>query len=61
MGNPEFSIDNVWLKKAWEISSPSGKDPIKLQVKRNQIYNIRPCTWYSNRLKFQPFTNKKNS
>jgi len=59
MENSELSIDNVWLKKVWEISSPSGKDPIKLQVKRNQIYNIRPCTWYSNRLKFNPFTNKK--
>ncbi len=60
MENAELSIDNVWLKKVWEISSPSGKDPIKLQVKRNQIYNIRPCTWYSKRLKFQPFTNKKD-
>ena len=23
-----------------------------------QIYNIRPCTWYSKRLSFQPFKNK---
>ncbi len=60
MKNAELSIDNVWLKKVWQISSPSGKDPIKLQVKRKQIYNIRPCTWYSNRLKFQPFSNKKD-
>jgi type II restriction enzyme len=59
MENAELSIDNVWLKKVWEIASPSGKDPIKLQVKRNQIYNIRPCTWYSKRLKYQPFNNKK--
>jgi len=58
MINGELSIDNIWLKKVWEITSPSGPDPIKLQVKRNQIYNIRPCTWYSNRLQFQPFTNK---
>ncbi len=60
MVDAELSIDNVWLKKVWEMSSPSGKDPIKLQVKRNQIYNIRPCTWYSKRLKYQPFTNKKD-
>jgi len=59
MENTELSIDNVWLKKVWEMASSSGKDPIKLQVKRNQIYNIRPCTWYSNRLKYQPFNNKK--
>lgn len=60
MENSELSIDNIWLKKVWEMSSPSGKDPIKLQVKRNQIYNLRPCTWYSNRLKYNPFTNKKD-
>lgn len=58
MINSELSIDNIWLKKVWEMTSPSGQDPIKLQVKRNQIYNIRPCTWYSQRLQYQPFTNK---
>ncbi len=58
MLNTELSIDNVWLKKVWEITSPSGPDPIKLQVKRKQIYNLRPCTWYSKRLIFQPFENK---
>ena len=42
MENSELSVDNVWLKKVWEISSPSGQNPIKLQVKRNQVYNIRP-------------------
>jgi hypothetical protein len=56
----ELSIDNLWLKKVWEMTSPSGQDPIKLQVKRNQIYNLRPCTWYSNRLKFEPFENKND-
>ena len=54
----ELRIDNVWLKKVWEISSPSGPNDIKVQTKRGQIYNIRPCTWYSNKLKFQPFVSK---
>ncbi len=58
MVDSQLSIDNVWLKKIWEMTSPSGKDSIKLQVKRNQIYNIRPCTWYSERLKFLPFTDR---
>jgi len=58
MVNSELSIGDVWLKKVWEMSSPSGKDPIKLQVKRNQIYNLRPCTWYSTRLKYKPFENR---
>ena len=58
MINSALSIDNIWLKKVWEITSTSGQDPIKLQVKRNQIYNLRPCTWYSKRLQYQPFENK---
>lgn len=58
MVDSKLSIDNVWLKKVWEITSPSGQDPIKLQVKRNQIYNLRPCTWYSTRLQYHPFANK---
>ncbi len=58
MENSKLSIDNIWLKKVWEMSSPSGQNPIKLQVKRNQIYNLRPCTWYSTRIKYFPFDNK---
>lgn len=54
-----LSIDNIWLKKVWEITSSSEKNPIKIQVKREQIYNIRPCIWYSSRLKNLPFQNKK--
>ena len=58
MVNAELRISDVWLKKVWEISSPSGPNPIKVQTKRGQIYNIRPCTWYSQRLTHKPFTNK---
>ena len=58
MIDAELSIDNIWLKKVWEMTSPSGQDPVKLQVKRKQVYNLRPCTWYSNRLKYQPFETK---
>lgn len=54
-----LSIDNIWLKKVWEMTSSSRRDPIKMQVKRGQVYTIRPCTWYSNRLKYLPFQNKK--
>lgn len=58
MENSSLRIRDVWLKKVWEIISPSGPNPIKLQTKRGQIYNLRPCTWYSNRLRHQPFDNK---
>jgi hypothetical protein len=55
----QLSIDNIWLKKVWELTSPSIKDPIRLQVKRGQIYHIRPCTWYSSKLPFKPFQNRQ--
>jgi hypothetical protein len=58
MESSELKINNIWLKKVWEISSPSGPNPIKVQTKRGQIYNLRPCTWYSNRLSYQPFNDK---
>jgi len=60
MINSELRINNIWLKKVWEISSPSGPNPIKIQTKRGQIYNLRPCTWYSKRLTYAPFTNKND-
>jgi len=60
MINSELRINDIWLKKVWEISSPSGPNPVKLQTKRGQIYNLRPCTWYSSKLKYKPFTNKND-
>ena len=58
MEKSKLEINDVWLKKIWEISSSSGPNPIKLQVKRGQIYNLRPCTWYSERLSYKPFNSK---
>ena len=51
-----LQIENVWLRKIWEITGPSRDFPLKCQVKyRNRrssnetvsIDNIRPVTWYS--------------
>lgn len=53
-----LSIDNVWLKKVWEITSLTKKNTITLQQKRGLIYNIRPCTWYSSNSKNPPFKDK---
>lgn len=58
MENAVITIDNVWLKKIWEISGPSGPYPIKVQAKKNVIYNLRPVTWYSEKAPFKPFGNK---
>lgn len=35
-------IKKIWLKKIWEIAGKSLKYPLKTQVKRDVIYNIRP-------------------
>jgi hypothetical protein len=59
MKGSELSIENIWLKKIWELSGSSGTYPIKVQEKKNVIYNLRPVTWYSDRSKFKPFENKE--
>jgi len=56
----EISIKDVWLKKIWELSSKSSTYPIKVQEKKNVIYNLRPGTWYSQRSKFKPFASKED-
>lgn len=58
--NGELCINNIWLKKIWEISGPSAAYPIKVQQKRKMIYNLRPITWYSTKDKSaKPFKNKE--
>lgn len=53
-------IQKVWLKKVWEISSPSDRFPIKTQYKNKQIVNIRPATWYSDNSRFKTFASKEH-
>lgn len=38
----EIYIKDIWLKKIWEIAGTSNRFPLKTQVKRDMIYNIRP-------------------
>jgi type II restriction enzyme len=57
--NSQFSIRDIWLKKIWEITGSSEALPIKCQVRQNVIYNIRPITWYSDRVKYSPFANRQ--
>jgi type II restriction enzyme len=58
MENSELSVDNIWLKKVWEIAGTSGANPICLQTKDKQPYNIRPVKWFSEKAKNKPFTSK---
>ena len=54
----DLSIQNIWLKKIWEITCPSTRWPLKTQTKRDMIYNIRPAAWYSDRAQFKTFNSK---
>lgn len=55
MENGCVQIENCWLKKIWEICSPSYKWPIKVQDKKGIIFNIRPATWYSDNTDYPNF------
>lgn len=54
-----IKIDDIWLKKVWEICRPAERSAINLQIKLGQIYNIRPANWYGKgRIKYPPFTSR---
>lgn len=59
MYNGVIRIEDVWLKKIWELACPSGTYPLKVQEKKGVIYNIRPSVWYSSRARFHPFGTKE--
>lgn len=59
MNESEITIKNVWLKKIWQLACPSGTYPLKVQEKKNVIYNIRPGIWYSDRVTYKPFSTKE--
>ncbi len=49
------TIENCWLKNVWEISCTSKNWPLKVQYKNKTIVNIRPATWYSNKMEYPIF------
>ena len=53
-----ISIVDFWVKKVWEITGPSETNILKLQVKRGEVYNIRPKTWYNGRV--ETFSSRKD-
>lgn len=57
--NGLVEIKKIWFKKIWEISGVSERYPLKTQVKRGMIYNIRPNTDFKYDRK-GPFSNKED-
>lgn len=40
----DITVRKIWLHKIWQIAGKSQRFPLKTQVKRDMIYNIRPNT-----------------
>ncbi|EHR7163801.1 NgoBV family restriction endonuclease [Vibrio parahaemolyticus] len=55
-----LQVEKIWLKKIWEICCPSERFPLKVQAKRDVIYNIRPANWFSPRATFSTFCNPQD-
>ena len=58
LNDANFKIEELWLKKIWEITGDSENYPVKCQVKQGAIINIRPITWYSVKARYQPFNSR---
>lgn len=54
----EISVKKVWLHKIWQIAGKSQRFPLKTQVKRDMIYNIRPNNKFKSG-KEGPFNSKE--
>lgn len=46
-GDGVVTIEDIWLKKVWEITRRMKDWPINLQIKNNVVHKIRPAVWYS--------------
>jgi hypothetical protein len=53
-----IEIEDIWLKKVWEIASGSDRSVLKIQWKQNQAFNIRPGVWYSQRTAYPVFESR---
>lgn len=60
MVDANLSIEDVWLKKVWEIAGTSTTNGINIQAKNKKIDNLRPVEWFntSTRVKNKPFSSK---
>lgn len=55
-----ITIEDLWLKQIWELSTSSAQWDLKIQQKQGTIYNIRPVNFTSTRQNIaQPFKDKQ--
>lgn len=53
-----IKINDIWLKKIWEITCPSTEYAIRTNVKQQKIHNIRPYNFKSMSKGAQPFNTR---
>jgi hypothetical protein len=53
-----IEVQDIWLKKVWQISSRMERSELKIQWKQNQPVNIRPALWYSDKTEFPVFESR---
>jgi type II restriction enzyme len=59
LNSGKITIEGLWLKRIWELSTNSKEWDLKLQVKQGTVYNIRPVNFVSQRANIaQAFKNK---
>ncbi len=49
--NTNITIKEFWIKQVWEMTGPSPKNFLGLQVRYGVVSNIRPKNWRSKRVK----------
>lgn len=55
----DVQIKKIWLKKIWELAGSSQRYPLRTQVKKDVIYNIRPNGEFKNG-RVGPFGDKES-
>jgi hypothetical protein len=58
LSNGVIKINDIWLKKIWEITCASKEYAIRTNVKQGKIHNIRPYNFKSLSKGFQPFNSR---
>ncbi|MBR0080159.1 MAG: NgoBV family restriction endonuclease [Synergistaceae bacterium] len=45
----KVKIQDIWLKKIWEITKAMATWPLTVQFKNQVLHELRPCKWFSKR------------
>ena len=53
-------IQDVWLKKIWEITKTMSDWPITVQYKNGLLQKMRPGNWYTTKGKGRVFASKED-